>query len=328
MQVGQWARRICMATVSAVLLPWVGAGSAMATTAAVLPTVVVTSPVGGVTVSGVVQVAATGHIDASQTDTGQAMYLYVDGHLYSSPYGVGCPTVVADAGSCPVTFDWDTSGLTGAHQLAVQFVTDAHTVSSPTVTVFVFSATDTVLSAVHPVPAGQRIVMLGQVSTAIGHAPVAGARVTLIFTPLVGSPRTVTVTTNVSGRFSARLLAGSGGTLRAAAAVSTRYGGSTAAERVVVLAPVTCTVGATVAIGALDHGRCRVSGMPKGNAVTLQYKAHGQWFLLGKGKAPAGGAFVFGVRFGKPGTVYIRVVVGSSRLYGLTYGAPMKVTVR
>ncbi|MDX6256986.1 MAG: hypothetical protein QOJ11_3320, partial [Frankiales bacterium] len=240
----------------------------------------------------------------------------------------GCPTVVADPGSCPVSFGWDTSGLTGAHQLQMQFTTDAHTVTSSVVSVFVFSATRMVLSPVHPVPAGHRRSVVGQVTTAVGHAPVAGARVTLTFTPVVGAPRAVTVTTNASGTFSAPLVAGSAGTLRAVAAASPRYGRSIAAEQVSVLAPVTCTIGGSVATGAVDHGRCRVPRMPKGTAVTLQYKAHGQWFLLGQGKAPAGGTFSFGVRFGKPGTVYVRVVVGSSSLYTRTYGPPMKVTVR
>jgi hypothetical protein len=81
------------------------------------PTAAITSPSAGATVAGVVQVGASGTVDASQTDTASAMQLFVDGAASGDP--VACPATK----SCAVSLPWDASGLLGTHKLHVKFTT-------------------------------------------------------------------------------------------------------------------------------------------------------------------------------------------------------------
>jgi Bacterial Ig domain len=92
------------------------------------PTAVVLSPVFGSAVSGVVSVSAKGTVDASQSDTPATLQLLVDGVAKGSPQA--CPT--GQGKSCPVTFSYDLTGLTGTHSVAARFVTgNAISVDSP-----------------------------------------------------------------------------------------------------------------------------------------------------------------------------------------------------
>ncbi len=80
------------------------------------PTVAISSPTEGATVSGIVTVNAVGTVDASQADSGATMGLYVDNVLVDTE---SCPA----GRSCPATLTWDGSGVNGTRTLKVVFHT-------------------------------------------------------------------------------------------------------------------------------------------------------------------------------------------------------------
>ncbi|MDX6242718.1 MAG: hypothetical protein QOE76_441 [Frankiales bacterium] len=81
------------------------------------PTASVQSPAAGSQVAGFVPVIGFGAVDASQTDTPQALQLYVDGK-----YNAQKSCSDEDAG-CTETFSWDTTSLYGSHSLQVRIRT-------------------------------------------------------------------------------------------------------------------------------------------------------------------------------------------------------------
>ncbi|MDX6254112.1 MAG: hypothetical protein QOJ11_446, partial [Frankiales bacterium] len=106
MQVRHRGRLLGVPMLVALFVPLFAVGPARAT---ILPTVAITAPAQNAFVQGQVEVTAVGEVDPAGSDNGQLMHLFVDGQSYGSPDGAGCPTVVADPGSCPVSFGWDTS---------------------------------------------------------------------------------------------------------------------------------------------------------------------------------------------------------------------------
>lgn len=117
-------------TTRGVLQPSPGVALNMSTPA---PTASISSPTAGAGVNGVVHVVTTAAVGAGQTDNAQSLQLIVDG----AP--LGTPTSCAAATTCSKTLDWDASGVSGAHTLAVKFVTTGGIASSRTVTTTPFT---------------------------------------------------------------------------------------------------------------------------------------------------------------------------------------------
>jgi Bacterial Ig domain len=82
------------------------------------PAAYITSPVGGRTVIGVVTVIGGGTVDALQPDSVDALKLLVDG---SSVASTAC--VTAEPTLCQGVLSWDSTGLTGQHQVQLELVT-------------------------------------------------------------------------------------------------------------------------------------------------------------------------------------------------------------
>jgi hypothetical protein len=83
-----------------------------------VPVVTITSPAANATLSGTVNVTATGSVAATYGDAPQVMALFVDGNQLG-----GDKTCPATGGTCTLSFPWDTSGLSGRHTLKVGFAT-------------------------------------------------------------------------------------------------------------------------------------------------------------------------------------------------------------
>ena len=127
------------------------------------PTAVITAPLAGATVSGVVPVTADGEVDASQVDTAGTLQLFADGAAVGG--AVDCP---GSSQSCPVSFSWDASALLGPHKLHLRFTTTNNLVvvtPDETVNVVIVPPTATVSA---PAPG----------ATVSGVVPVAAAGVT------------------------------------------------------------------------------------------------------------------------------------------------------
>ena len=92
------------------------------------PTVVITAPVAGSTVTGPTSVTATGTVDSRLTDAGDTMKLYVGGVLVDTK---DCP---AASRSCPVALSWDASGQNGNRDLTVVFQTTSGATKTSAVT--------------------------------------------------------------------------------------------------------------------------------------------------------------------------------------------------
>jgi hypothetical protein len=111
------------------------------------PTVSVTSPTAGATVSGITTVSVNASTDGSQSDYPVSLALYIDGSLFQT---APCP-LPHTTHSCESTFTWDSTGLTGTHVLTASVTTtrnltvtsadDSVTVNSPVPTATVTSPT-------------------------------------------------------------------------------------------------------------------------------------------------------------------------------------------
>jgi hypothetical protein len=80
--------------------------------------VAITSPAANATVSGPVNVTASGSIAATYGDAPQVMALFVDDNQVG-----GNKTCPATGATCTLSFPWDASGLTGRHTVEVGFAT-------------------------------------------------------------------------------------------------------------------------------------------------------------------------------------------------------------
>ncbi|MDX6226625.1 MAG: hypothetical protein QOI76_15 [Frankiales bacterium] len=103
------------------------------------PVVTITSPAANASVSGAVNVTATGSVDATYGDKPLAMALFVDDRLVG--VAKDCP---ATGATCTLSFPWDASGLTGRHTVKVGFATAQAVVFSGPMSVIVTSPAPTV----------------------------------------------------------------------------------------------------------------------------------------------------------------------------------------
>ncbi|MDX6230679.1 MAG: hypothetical protein QOI76_4069 [Frankiales bacterium] len=101
-------------------------GPAGVARAAVSPTVAITAPTAGATVSGLVSVSVAGNVDPAETGTARTL-LQVDGTAYG--LAKACDYAAYGA-NCPTTFTWDSTGVTGSHVLQVVLTTPTHPAGS------------------------------------------------------------------------------------------------------------------------------------------------------------------------------------------------------
>ena len=102
------------------------------------PTVTLTAPVAGATVTDLVYVAATG--TTAGDDAPYGMFLVVDGHPSGSTNLCSPPLTQ----SCSLGLIWDTTGLSGQHSVAVTFLSQLGEVTTAPVTVTVVNPPPTV----------------------------------------------------------------------------------------------------------------------------------------------------------------------------------------
>ncbi|BEP14370.1 hypothetical protein acdb102_26810 [Acidothermaceae bacterium B102] len=237
------------------------------------PTVTITSPLPNAHVAGATQVTAAGLVDDRQTDSVKDMQLIVDG----VPSGAAVACSVATRSSCTTTFTWDTSGLTGAHQLQVRFDTTLTSVTSAKTLVIAGTvapqpvATTLVLMQGPPVVRGSAGVVHGVLSNTQTHLTIVGAPVQVVFTPLSGPARTVTATTDASGNFTATdpdpLLASTA----VLATTGPDYSSSSATETLTVKVVITCHVPSPVRRGSAATVTCKAPGLAFGSVVALHW---------------------------------------------------------
>lgn len=140
-------RPLPLLAVASVLLGLMSTGSALA--AGGYPVAALSLP-GGLNVTGTVAVEATGSVNPGGSDTAKTLGLYVDGVASGAAHG--CDT---SQKSCAATLSWDSTGLSGAHQLTVKLATTGGAnVTSAATTASVTSPAPTV-SVTSPLPAAQ-----------------------------------------------------------------------------------------------------------------------------------------------------------------------------
>lgn len=126
-----------LAVIGALLTPATGASAAVA------PTVVITSPAQGATVTDYANVAVTASTDPSGTDYPQSIELYVNGVATSGPEYCNSPT---GAKTCSLNIGWSSDGKNGNYTEQVTMTTQAGvTVSSALVKVKAVNPSPTVV---------------------------------------------------------------------------------------------------------------------------------------------------------------------------------------
>jgi hypothetical protein len=282
---------------------------------------------------GVATVEGIGGIDPSQTDSGSHMQLYVDGAAMTAPaYTQRCGG--ATPIRCDAFFKWDTTGLSGPHTVAVLFTTArGYQAMSAPLTYDVFGATTTTLDmnidGIHgPFGAGGPTAISGQVNGMVAGVPVAHAPVKLTFTPVVGSPTTITTNTDASGIYSVNYTPKANTTISVTAGGTARWGASTTSAALTVAANLSCSV----AHGSVTHGHsdtitCKLPGLPSGTATTLQYRSSGgKWITYGHGHATASKS-TFNFTLKHKGSYLLEVTTATNHAYGPSAGiAKVKLT--
>jgi Bacterial Ig domain len=264
------------------------------------PTVAITAPVQGGSVTGVAQVTAAGLIDARQQDYPKDMQLLVDGAAYGA--AVACPVGPATHSSCTAAFSWDTASLSGSHALQVRFDTTYASVTSAKTSVTVAAVkpqptpTTVTLSAGGPVRRGAQRVVQGSLTNASTHAAIGGAPVQVVFTPLTGTPLTVIATTDATGRFAATdpLVSGRTSVL---ATTGPDLGSSSASATLTVTVVIGCHLPSHVLRGAMVKVSCAAPGLAYGSVLALHWTGkNGHGVVYGKVKR---GNVTFTVSFAK-----------------------------
>lgn len=258
------------------------------------PSVAITSPTPGATVSGIIAVQASAAIPTPESDLGRDLQLLVDG----APSGAAavCPLTVATARNCAATLYWDSTGHPGQHTLAVQFDTAyGRTVTSAAVPVVVgvvqpapLAATVTLLNSATR-QRGANYTATGVVLDASTHRPIVGTQVTVTFTPVSGPASSVVATTDANGAFSAAdPLALTGNTV-VLASLGPALGSASARITVWVMLPMTCALPAKAHHGLRVTMTCDVRGLPNGATVVVHEQGtKGGPHVLGSAKAKSG----------------------------------------
>ena len=100
----------------------------VAASADAYPTASLSLP-GGTDVAGTISVNAVGSVNPAGTDKVKSLTLYADGSAAGSAH-----TCDANLSTCSAALSWDSTGLSGAHQLSVKVLTDAGATGTSAVT--------------------------------------------------------------------------------------------------------------------------------------------------------------------------------------------------
>jgi hypothetical protein len=286
------------------------------------PTVVITAPTSGSTVTGVTAVTATGTIDPGQTDHATDLRLVVDGVVKAT---TACP---ADAHTCSASFPWDTAGLVGPHDVQVRFDTMRTTVSSaPTTLVVAPRLTKIALAVASAGRPGGTAEIRGSLVAAADNSPIAGAVLRVTFTPVSGQPVTVPATTDAAGAFVATYPLPLASKTSVSVLAGPELGSSSATTVIPVSTPITCAVPAHAKHGKPVTVICSSPLLPNGTIVTLRDLDHGT-HVLGTAKAKKG-KIRFTVTFPKKRQyrVTLWVTTGSSTLFSPTTSRSYRIWV-
>jgi Bacterial Ig domain len=247
------------------------------------PTVTITSPQAGGSVTGITIVTATGALNPAEHDFPKDMQLIVDGAPYGKPFT--CPLGQATLQSCAASFTWNTAGLLGQHNVQVRF---------DTVKTSALSAIQSVIVGPQPTTTSASLFSYqgswyakGTVVASPYHL-VVGAVVTVILTPAGGKPAAFTATTGTDGVWVVKLAAAPTVNTTVTATVGPEYGSSVGVVRFRVNAPLTCKVPATIKHAVVSTVTCTVPGLPNGTAVTLTYDGKTGVHVAAHGKAKNG----------------------------------------
>lgn len=269
------------------------------------PTVVITSPTAGSSVSRVTTVIATGTIDPAQSDRVRDMQLIVDGVVRATaPCALGAGTLH----SCSSAFSWDTLGLVGTHNLQVRFDTVRTTALSSVNSVVVAPLpTKIMIGRVAAVQRGATATIHGALVSTPDHKAIAGAPVQVTFTPVGGRPVTVPATTDGAGLFTAAYATPLRWNTLVSVTAGPEYGSSVGTAVIRVMTPVTCSVPAGAKHGKATTVVCASPLLPNGTTVTLRDLDKGT-HVVATGKA-------------RSGKVRFTVVFPKKRQYRLTLWA-------
>ena len=288
-----------------------------------VPTVSITSPGASDVVSGSVSVRVTGSTDPRRSDLPDRFSLLVDGVGLST---ATCSTATHD---CALVLTWGASRSVGAHTVVVTMsTTSGATASSPSVLVFVSSASRVVLGLPKIVSSGSTVVVTGRVVAATTGRGVPGVSVTVKRLPVVGAASSVRVVTGVGGVFTVRYVARANATVTAVVARRPWLATSRGTTPLRVAAPMTCNVTTrTLAVGAVGRGACSVPGLPAGTRLSLRYIVGGRLATLASGSA-RGAAIPYSFGFPTPGVYLLRIDLLATKVYVATSSSLIRVVVR
>jgi hypothetical protein len=286
------------------------------------PTVVLTSPLAGSTVNGVTTITAAGAVDPSQDDFPRNLQLVVD--------GVVTATSLCTAGglTCAGSFAWDTAGLVGSHNLQVRFNTLHNSVITVVSAVIVAPRLSAIrLSGVAAVHVGGSGSVRGYLVSPNGGLPIAGAPLTVTFTPANAAPVTVPVKTDASGVFVATYPLPVTAKIAVTVVAPPEYGSSTATGVIPVMTPITCAVPAKAKHGKVTKIVCSSPLLPNGTVVTLRDIDKGT-HVVATGKVKNGKVH-FAVTFAKKRKYRLDLwaTTGSSKLYSPTTSKTYRILV-
>jgi hypothetical protein len=291
--------------------------------------VVVTGPAAGTvplgagatsTSSGIVQVPVSVSTDPGQNDYPDTVELLVNAVVVGS---ATCPTKVHD---CNLSIAWDARKAAGASDIFAR-MTSTRSVLSTSTTVTVYARSGSRMTVLRPPTVNYLGVatVRGKVTATNTGAGAAGVLVRIVRVPVIGKPAVVYVRTGITGTFTYRFKAGSN-TVVSAAVGGGWIGASKGAQHQTVRAPIVCTAVSSVRVNAVGSGRCVVRYLPVGTVVSLRYYFGGRWWTLATGRSRSS-LIQFSFSFPRRGTYFIRVTVGTSRVYVATSGRLLKVVV-
>jgi len=146
-------------------------------------------------------------------------------------------------------------------------------------------------------------------------------------TPAVGSAFSRTVATSSTGAFAAAFKLGTTTVFSAQALTTGWYLPSSTLARQNVAGVPSCRLSATrVKRGARDVVTCRLSYLPSGVGVAVQYSYRGRWRALMATRSRAGAIYAPFVIRGR-GTWSLRVVIGSNRVYYTSVSPTLRLRV-
>ena len=277
------------------------------------PTVSITGPTAGSTVSGAIAVTATAATDASQSDYPTTIV------LSDGVNALGDITCEAQS-TCQGSVKWNATGLTGPHTLTatVQTHTGLTATSTPVmVTVLSPGPTVRILSPAAGASLGRKIHIgvSGRTDPTQVDYPTSikvydGAQ----SIGVVRCQGQETCTGSVS--WDARKLTGEQQLVAVIRTHTQRSAMSAPVDVGVAIKKIMprCTLSSlSVAVGQPVRGQCTLTGAPTGTYVAVQYRSNGRWLTVVSGDVSRG-RFVFTLLDSQPTTTDLWVFVsGTSR---------------